>query len=176
MHEATLHTNNCFITLTYSDSNLPNFGSLRKRDFQLFMKRLRKHFHPSKIRFFHSGEYGDVTYRPHYHALLFGVHFTDQYHWSTRNGHDIFRSSTLEKLWGLGNCEIGTVTFQSAAYVAKYCQKKLNNEEAHERYRRIDPQTGELVPVEHEYATMSRRPGIGRGYYEKFGETMQRRS
>lgn len=174
MHEATLHKHNIFVTLTYSDEHLPEHGSLKKRDFQLFMKKLRKSIHPDKVRFFHSGEYGEKYLRPHYHALLFGYQFPDQVYHGQRNGNAIFRSKVLENLWGKGHCEIGSVTYQSASYVAKYCVKKLNGEEAHERYKRLDKDTGELVSVEAEYATQSRRPGIGRGFYEKFGEQVHR--
>ena len=174
MHEAELHDENCFITLTYNDDSLPPLGSLRKRDFQLFMKRLRKSVAPRKVRFFHSGEYGESTCRPHYHAILFGFDFRDKYHWSDRNGYEVFRSPFLERIWPHGNSEIGSVTFDSAAYVAKYCVKKLTGPEADAYYVRLDYETGELVPVEPEYATMSRRPGIGAGWYERYGEETHR--
>src|SRR4051812_44934530 len=42
VHEKKLHSHSSFITLTYDDKNLPLGGTLIKRDFQLFMKRLRK--------------------------------------------------------------------------------------------------------------------------------------
>ena len=174
MHEASLHDSNVFVTLTYDDENLPPMGSLRKRDFQLFMKRLRKHLHPRKVRFFHSGEYGESTGRPHYHVILFGVDFDDKYHWSRRGNYEVFRSPFLERIWPHGQSEIGSVTFDSAAYVAKYCIKKLTGPEADARYVRLDFETGELVPIEPEYATMSRRPGIGAGWYEKYGEETHR--
>lgn len=51
MHEASLYDDNCFVTLTYDDEHLPKDGSLVKKDFQLFMKKLRKKF-DSRIRFF----------------------------------------------------------------------------------------------------------------------------
>ncbi len=76
MHEASLYSFNSFVTLSYSPECLPSLDSLCVRDFQLFMKRLRKQF--SKVRFFHCGEYGDDTRRPHYHALLFNLHFDDR--------------------------------------------------------------------------------------------------
>mgnify|MGYP000412242434 CR=1 FL=1 len=174
MHEASLHDDNVFLTLTYDNEHLPPLASLRKRDFQLFMKRLRKKISPKKLRFFHSGEYGEETMRPHYHALLFGYDFPDKYQWSTRGDNPVYRSPLLESLWTLGNSELGSVTFQSASYVAQYCIKKLTGPEANERYKRLHPETGELVPVEAEYATMSRRPGIGTGFYEKYGEEIHR--
>lgn len=167
MHEASLYDQNAFLTLTYDDEHLPAYGSLKKSDFQLFMKRLRKA--AGKLRFFHCGEYGEKTLRPHYHALIFGFNFPDRYQWSDRGGCPVFRSPMLEKLWTLGASEIGSVTFESAAYVARYVVKKLTEEDAYEQYRTLDVATGEMVPVEPEYATMSRRPGIGTGWYEKFG-------
>lgn len=174
MHEASLHDSNVFLTLTYDDEHLPKHGSLRKKDIQLFMKRLRKFAHPKKVRFFHSGEYGDDSLRPHYHMLLFGFDFVDKTMWTVRHKITVYRSASLEKLWHLGNSEIGTVTFESAAYVAKYCIKRLTGEEADARYRRLCTDTGELVPVEPEYATMSRRPGIGREWYERYGHEVHR--
>lgn len=45
-HEASLHTNNCFITLTYDNDNLPADGSLTKPHWQQFMKNLRKRLVP----------------------------------------------------------------------------------------------------------------------------------
>ncbi len=178
MHEASLHVDNCFVTLTYSDDNLPEYGSLVKSDFQKFVKRMRKRY---AFRYFHCGEYGEVTKRPHYHALLFGFDFPDKVPWRKSKGYDIWRSPILEELWSHGNCEIGSATFESAAYVARYCVKTLQNlrfrrgdpddylEALDREYSRLDPGTGELVLVAPEYVTMSRRPGIGNGWFEKFG-------
>ncbi len=168
MHEASLYEDNCFVTLTYSDDFLPPGGSLRKRDFQLFMKRLRKHFTGRTIRFYHCGEYGENTFRPHYHALLFNLEFPDKVLWSERGSFSVFRSGVLESLWPFGQSEIGTVTFESAAYVARYITKKITGPLAEDHYRVVDSCTGEFVDRTPEYSTMSLRPGIGRGWYEKF--------
>lgn len=169
LHEASLYEENCFVTLTYSEDKIPPFGSLRKRDFQLFMKRLREYFPSSRIRFFHCGEYGSLTKRPHYHCLLFNFDFPDKELWSVRNGLPVWRSPILEKLWPDGQSEIGSVTFESAAYVARYVVKKVTGEAAAEHYLRVDEDTGECVRIEPEYCTMSRRPGIGADWYAKFG-------
>lgn len=124
-HEAAIHSDNSFITLTYSPENLPPNGKLNYFDFQLFMKRLRKYFSSSEIGFFMCGEYGEQTYRPHYHACLFGVDFSDKKLLRTNNNGDkIYVSDILNNIWGLGITEIGTVTQQSAAYVARYVLKK----------------------------------------------------
>ncbi|AXH75650.1 MAG: replication initiator protein [Microviridae sp.] len=168
MHEAQLHDLNCFITLTYSSENLPVTGSLRKGHFQLFMKRLRKAISPKKVRFYACGEYGDQLSRPHYHAILFGVSFSDlQFHTETAAGK-LYSSQTLEDLWGLGFCTVGSVTFDSAAYVARYCTKKINGPIAKNHYERVDQTTGEVVRLQPEFSLMSRRPGIASDWIEKF--------
>ena len=119
VHEAQMHEENCFITLTYNKESLPADGSLRKRDFQLFMKRLRKECGEG-IRYYMCGEYGAKYERPHYHICLFGYDFKDKYIWDERDKVPLYRSTKLEKLWTLGFSTIGEVTFQSAAYVAPY--------------------------------------------------------
>lgn len=158
VHEASLYDDNCFITLTFNDDNLPDDGSLHKEDFQKFMKRLRKLIYPQTVRYFHCGEYGEKFQRPHHHACLFNFDFLDKELYTIRNGIKLFRSSTLETLWPFGFCTVGEVTFESAAYVARYCVKKVTGKKAGEHY-------GERQP---EYTTMSRRPGIGKGFYENF--------
>lgn len=180
MHEASLYDANCFITLTYDNDHLPSFGSLDRDAFPLFMKRLRKSVeyvgHDGRIvrpsiRYFHCGEYGSRTARPHYHALLFNHDFRDKVPFTVRNGHTVFTSAELGRLWPFGLSEIGSVTFESAAYVARYVVKKVTGNELlrQEAYSRLDPDTGEVAMVESEYATMSRRPGIGKPWLEKFG-------
>ena len=131
------------------------------------MKRLRKT--GVEARYFHCGEYGDQTGRPHYHACLFGHAFPDREKWAVRKGNPVWRSDELERLWPYGNSEIGSLTFESAAYVARYVTKKVTGRDADSHYERLDPSTGELVQIEPEFATMSRRPGIGSGWFEKFG-------
>ncbi|QCQ85113.1 replication initiator protein [Blackfly microvirus SF02] len=168
MHEASLHAQNIFITLTYSDQALPADGSLQLRDWQLFMKKLRKKY-GSKIRFFHCGEYGEKLGRPHYHAIIFNFDFADKKPWKkTKQGHLTYRSQSLEELWTHGYSEIGSVSFESAAYVARYIMKKINGDQADDHYAKIDPATGQIFNLKPEYITMSRRPGIGKNWFEKF--------
>lgn len=157
LHESKLHEENCFLTLTYNDENVPERNSLDYRDFQLFMKRLRKH--ANKVRFFMCGEYGETTARPHYHALLFGYNFPDRKPWGrTPHGHTTYRSELLEKLWTKGNSIIGNVTRESAGYVARYCLKKITGDAAEDHYNGRTP----------EFAHMSLKPGIGADYFRKF--------
>lgn len=182
----------CFITLTYDDAHVPfslykdaDTGdyveslTLRKRDYQLFMKRLRKHYQDEllcdedgnvvydedgkpkkvKIRFYACGEYGSKTFRPHYHAILYGVDFSeDRYPWSrSKTGFIYYRSPTLECLWPYGNSLVCDVSYDTCAYVSRYVTKKLNGKAA-EYY--------EYFNIQPEFSTMSLKPGIGREYYE----------
>lgn len=166
-HEGQLHELSSFVTLTFADEHLPPDLSLSVRDLQLFMKRLRKR--SGKIRFFACGEYGDQNFRPHYHLILFGKDFADKVPWrKTGSGHVVYRSEELEKLWPFGHAEIGTVTPQSCGYVARYCIKKVNGDRAKNHYTRIHPETGELLTVRPEFIVMSRNPGIGGEWYERY--------
>ena len=166
IHEAQLWRDNCFITLTYAPDHLPSDGSLCLRDFQLFMKRLRKRF-GSNIRFFHCGEYGEKHGRPHYHACLFNFDFPDKTLWQVTNGFPVYRSASLEELWPYGFSTVGSVTFESAAYVARYILKKVTGSDAEDHYTRVDAY-GVCTSLAPEYVTMSRRPGIASGWFEKF--------
>lgn len=153
-----MHEINVFVTLTYDDEHLPADGSLVKRDLQLFLKRLRKEHEPAKLRYYACGEYGETTLRPHYHAILFGIDFADKRKHSVgKRGDDLFISETLDKIWGLGHCYIGRVTYKSAGYVARYCLKKVNGQKASDHYQGREP----------EFALMSLKPGIGATWFDK---------
>lgn len=159
MHEKQMHERACFITLTYSDSKLPSDGSLDLDHFQRFMKRLRRGS-SGPLRFFHCGEYGEETARPHYHACIFGEDFSadrQPYKRSPR-GDQLYNSARLSEAWGYGHAVIGDLTFESAAYVARYCLKKITGPQAEAHYQGRKP----------EYVTMSRRPGIGADWFKKY--------
>ncbi len=169
MHEAKTHEANCFVTLTFDDEHLPQDESLDLRIWQTFIKRLRKT--GRKVRFYHCGEYGDLYGRPHYHACLFGTAFAaDAKPYSrTKHGDQLYSSATLDKLWQhQGKALIGALTFESAAYVARYCMKKITGPMAQKHYLWLCESTGEIVDRKPEYATMSRRPGIGKAWYDKW--------
>jgi hypothetical protein len=170
MHEASLYENNCFITLTFSPEALAKREfpeSLDVREYQLFMKRLRKRFGDG-IRFFHCGEYGEKYKRPHYHALLFNFDFPDKKLFRIDNGFRLYTSEALSELWPYGFCTIGDVTFESAAYVARYITKKVTGDDADKAYMVVDEETGELIGHRKpEYITMSRRPGIAKEWFDK---------
>lgn len=172
-HEASLHKENSYITLTYNDENLPYNGSIDLTHFQLFIDRLRKTILPKKIRYYHCGEYGDKTQRPHYHALIFGHEWTDlKYYKDTKNGDKLYTSLQLNDTWGLGNCYIGAVTFKSAGYCARYIMKKQTGKNTQQHYQFIDDITGEIYDRAPEYSTMSRRPGIAAAWYAKYASDL----
>ena len=158
-HEAQLHQHSHFVTLTYSDEHVPLRGSLEPRDMQQFMKNLRKRSE-GPIRFFQCGEYGDKTNRPHHHAIIFGYKPDDFEFWKTTpQGHRTYISESMSRAWnGKGHVLIGAATFESAGYVARYIHKKVVGDAADGHY-------GARVP---EYITMSRRPGIGSRWVEKY--------
>lgn len=169
LHESKVHDRNCFLTLTYDNANLPPGNTLVLSDLQLFLKRLRKKIQPIKIKFYACGEYGDKYGRPHYHLAIFGYDFADKYLWSRNsNGDALYRSHLLERIWDLGQSTIGDVTFQSAAYIARYVMKKITGREAPKHYEYVDPVTGEIFDRKPEFNTMSRRGGIGSSWLKKF--------
>ncbi len=161
-HEAAMHENNCFITLTYDEEHLPRDGSLNKKHFQDFMKRLRQKFSDRTIRYYHCGEYGDQLNRPHYHACLFNLEFPDEQLFNHNDGYPLFISQTLQKLWPYGFSTIGDLTMESAAYTARYCLKKVTGVRGHDHYLRYD-QYGVAYWLQPEYATMSRGRKKGQG-------------
>ena len=187
LHEQLQHKASCFLTLTYRDPWActdeqfrkgyfkPQDGSLNKEHVKKFLKRLRKKIHPIKIRYYHCGEYGEKLERPHYHMLLYGFDFPDKIFFNDQNGYDLFVSKLLEDTWKYGFCTIGALTFETAAYTCSYAVKKITGERAHHHYMRFDTEFGGapywLYP---EYATMSRKPGIGAQFAEKYYRDMRR--
>lgn len=167
-HESKLYDNNCFITLTYDNANVPQDFSLNLHHWQLFMKRLRKSL-PQRIRFFACGEYGDENLRPHYHAILFNHDFHDKkLHSYNKQKQPIYTSQNLLDVWQLGHVTTQDVTFKSCSYVARYVTKKQNGATAPDHYSRVSPVDGRVYNVKPEFAVMSRRPGIGARYVEQF--------
>lgn len=126
-----------FVTLTYDTTTVPISGkgymTLSKRDYQLFMKRLRK-LHPktTKISYYAVGEYGSQHKRPHYHAILFNV-----------------IPEHVVTAWGNGSVFIGTVSGASVSYTLKYMHKG-----------RIIPEhrNDDRLP---EFSLMSKKMGLG---------------
>lgn len=171
MHEAQMHEQNSFITLTYDDEHLGD-NKLHYSDFQRFMKDLRQELDYAGIQhqigFIAVGEYGAKTKRKHWHACLFGwspeIHptfkdFTPKYKYTTELGHKVYTSPFLQELWPYGASEYGTVTLQSASYVARYSAKKLvhGNDQDHE-----------LHPI----FKASSKYAIGRKFLEKYYDSI----
>uniref|UniRef100_A0AAU8B473 Replication initiator protein n=2 Tax=unclassified Microvirus TaxID=338099 RepID=A0AAU8B473_9VIRU len=160
VHEAQTCSESCFITLTYAEAP----DSLRLDDLQKFFKRLRKAYPGKKIRYLACGEYGENFGRPHYHAVLFGIDFlreTVLRKVDTDTGVKTVRvSEKLEQIWQHGQTHVGAVTFDSCAYVASYCLKKITGPRAEAHYAGRKP----------EFITMSRRPGLGFEWYSKYGQ------
>lgn len=172
MFESQMHDSNSFITLTYDDSNLPYRSSLDYSHFQKFMKRLRKRH---KVRFYMCGEYGSLNFRPHFHACIFGYDFPDRKLFKKlRSGYDLFVSSELQNLWPFGFSSVADLSFDSAAYVARYVLKKVTGDLSDDHYSRVDPDTGELYSLVPEFSRMSLRPGIGSSWYDKYYDDLDR--
>jgi len=168
MHEAQMHSASCFVTLTYRDEDLPVNNSLDYRHFQLFMKRLRRAIR-TPVRFYMCGEYGEQGSRPHFHACLFGVDFEDKILFKElSSGFNLYTSPRLDALWPHGFASIGDVTFESAAYVARYVMKKVTGNRAAAHYSRLDSLTGELISLTPEFTRMSLKPGIGANWIRRF--------
>lgn len=166
MHEASLSRDNCFVTLTYDDAHLPPASSLRHLDFQLFMKRLRKRFSGRSVRYYMCGEYGSINFRPHFHACLFNVSFSDQCYFRRSDsavGSDsaIYTSPSLAALWPLGHSSVCPLTLQTAGYTARYVISKVTGDAAASHYSGRTP----------EYNRMSLRPGIGYGWWRQFHQS-----
>lgn len=164
LHESFCHERNCFVTLTYDDDHLPADKDLHYDHVQKFLKSLRKFLDEKfgrKIRFYACGEYGSKSFRPHFHLIIFGEDFSfDRKLWSVRHGNKLFRSASLERFWTYGFSSVGSVSYDSVMYVARYVTKKIKGDLAEFYYDGLTP----------EFARMSRRPGIGHDFVERFAD------
>lgn len=166
VHEASSWSQNCFVTLTYGRDQLPPDGSLNYRDYQLFMKRLRKAVGP--VRFFMCGEYGPLNLRPHYHACLFNVDFSDKVVGGKSGaGAVYFRSPTLDELWSHGRTTVQPFNQSTAAYCARYIMDKVTGDAAELHYRTVD-EDGVIHQRVPEFSRCSLRPGIGFRWFERW--------
>lgn len=168
VHEASLYEANAFVTLTYAPEHLPVGGTLDGCAIPDFMRRVRKRLR-QRVRYFACGEYGDENARPHYHAILFGVDFPDKvFQFESGSGEKVYTSDLLSDVWGLGHASTGSVTFESAAYVARYAVKKAARSGAD--LESVDASTGEIFPRMPERCWMSLKPGIGQGWLQRYFE------
>lgn len=155
VHESQFHEQNMFITLTYDDEYLPNGNTLIKKHVQDFIKRFRTLISPKRIRYFACGEYGEKSGRAHYHIILFGYEFDDKFPHQRGKNYTLYRSPTLEKLWPFGNSNFSDVNYSTALYCTLYAGKNILTEE----------QLGDRLKP---FLLMSKKPPIGRGYFEKY--------
>jgi len=162
MHEASCHDNNSYVTLTYDDEHLPPGNTLVKSHLSTFIRYLRR-YTDGKIRFFGAGEYGDNTGRAHYHVCIFSFAVGGEYLGKSKTGYDMYRSPGIERAWNMGDTYQQELTFESAAYVARYTTKKLTGARKLE-YR------GRQAP----FALMSRMPGIGHLWLEQYADDVYR--
>lgn len=151
MLEAHQHKENCFLTLTYADDNQTELDPAHVRD---WLKRLRKHIQPGRIRYYLVGEYGDKTGRPHYHVALFG--FPTCPRGQTRQPRKdqpmscCENCNTMHMLWTHGRVDLARLEPASARYIAGYVVKKMTQHDHPDLHGRHP-----------EFARMSLRPGIG---------------
>lgn len=187
-HEASQHTDSTFLTLTIDEDHLPWHGSLNKQLLSAFCKRLRheaQRIHNpryknsrqnilapggTQLRYFACGEYGTTTKRAHYHALLFGLWPQD----AAVYGQDTYTSPTLSQLWKEGSHQFSRVNPDRIAYTCGYTVKKMGTLRDRSAYGVVDPETGEYIEREPEFAVMSRRPGIGDSWFQKYQRDLRR--
>jgi len=158
MLESSLQKDNAFLTLTYSDESLPDDLSVRPRTISLFIKRLRKR--GCRFRYFACGEYGDNTFRPHYHLALFGFPTCT---WGTTRKKEYCCPvcALVADCWTEGYIHLDSLTSSSMAYIAGYVTKKMTSE--------YDPRLEGRRP---EFARMSLRPGIGYSVMHEVASTL----
>lgn len=170
MLELQCHSYAWFITLTYDNDHVPytvkdstgELGAftLSKRDFQLFMKRLRKHS-GDDLRYFAAGEYGSKTFRPHFHMILYGLVLWDEdlefYKKDPSGKFSYYKCPWLESIWKNGMVVVSKVTWETCAYTARYTAKKAMT---------MDKEFWLSNMMEPPFTLMSRKPGIGKPYYD----------
>lgn len=160
-----MHKVSCMLNLTYDDEHLPQHGQLFKEDLQKFFKRLRKA--GFKFRYVASGEYGDVSRRPHFHIALFGVDFhSDRVPFGRSGGDRTYTSVRVSQCWPYGHHLIGALNFESAAYIARYILKKIKGPNASPMPLHVDADSGEVVLPNPEFLLMSK--GIGKSWFRDY--------
>lgn len=162
MIESRSHSSTWFVTLTYDDIHLPfsdkGIPTLRKRDVQLFMKRLRKAIFPGKCRFFCSGEYGEKSFRPHYHLILFSLELNDLKFYKVNEIHQpYFTSDFLSRIWqNQGYVVVAPASYETMLYTSRYVTKKLKG---------FEGSFYKTNGIEPPFSLMSRKPGIAGDHF-----------
>lgn len=180
--EARQYTCNYFITLTYDDDHLPigseGNGTLFNKEISDFVKRLRQafkyHYGFDGVRFYGCGEYGDQTFRPHYHIILFNcpipdltADFIDENgqitHHKDSLGKYYYFSQFVYNCWKKGNILIADCNWNTSAYVSQYVLKKQKGDGG-----KVYEALGIIPP----YVAMSTKPGIGRVHFDNNLDTL----
>lgn len=178
--EAESYSENWFLTITYDQEHLPEagtmidpktgeelgqnpFGTLKSEDWTLFLKRVRQHYkrkyNHENIRFMACGEYGEKGQRPHYHAIMYNLPIHNMtFHQFNENHEPLYRCLELEEIWGKGLIVAAEVNWNTCAYVARYITKKVGIPTQDQYYK--------CLGIAPEFFRMSRKPGIGRTYFE----------
>lgn len=170
VHEAQMHEENSFVTLTYDDEHLPPGFTLVKKDMSDFIKRLRRridYYSPGhRIKFRGCGEYGDNTYRPHFHILIHGFTPPDLEPYQNVEDYWTYTSDLLDEIWGNGFTVTADVNKSTAAYVNGYLDKKFMYQDYEETHKIVDPRDGKTYIREPEYVTTS--TGYGKTWFQEF--------
>lgn len=184
--ESLYHDSNYFVTLTYDDEHLPFNGmypTLKKEDYQLFMKRLRKAL-DYKVSYFASGEYGTTTFRPHMHSIIFGLKLNDLEVYKVKKSYLYYNSEFLNKVWGKGHVVIGIVNNLTCAYTASYSLKKLKTPKIIDTFydnlfddlpyqlKFLNDNEKNILSgnIEAPFMLCSKRPAIGKRYFDEHVE------
>lgn len=145
--EALNHKNETiFATFTYDDKHMVKTakwkenkfdqgGTLVKRDATLLIKRLRKYLgkNHKKIKYILCGEYGEKYFRPHYHAIFYGINPLE------------ISDEEWRMIWKKGNVQIKPVTsINQIAYVVGYINKKITDTTSKEHYTK----NGRVAPFQ----------------------------
>lgn len=174
--EAKCHLFNYFITLTYDDGHLPH-GKLGnptivKKDVTDFVHslrdKLRNDYSHIGVRYFGCCEYGDKTFRPHAHIIVFNCPIPDLtadiptedgsiIHKKNNLGDQYYYSQIVSDFWSKGMCIIADCNYNTSAYVSRYVLKKQKGESS-EVYDRV-------LGIQAPYVFMSKKPGIGEKYF-----------
>lgn len=167
-----------FLTLTYSEEFLDKAmyydlymedfyqASLDVREMQLFLKRFRRKIEPFKCKVFYCGEYGDRGQRPHYHCIILTDFELPLNFKFNKDFHNYYTCALCDEAWShKGFVIISDFTFEDAAYVARYCVKKVNN--IKKRTEEVNVRLGHVPIRTPPFSHMSTRPAICREYSEE---------
>ena len=151
-HEAAEHKHNSFLTLTYDDDNLPEDGKIHRKHVKNFLERLEYKL-GYKPRYYVCGEYGELTRRPHYHAIIFGDDFRESRYTYAINDK-LYGNKDLERVWRNGAISIADFSHATALYTAGYVTKKISDTD--------------------NFSMQSRNPPLGKTWVRKHHDNIRR--